>query len=327
MTGRTALVTGISGQDGQLAARMLLAKGYRVVGTGRRGGAGEDGSKVVVEPWDLRDAGAFAAILGRHRPAEIYNFAAFSSGAGMYDRPVDIGDINGLAVARMLEAIREISPEARFCQASSSELFGQPETSPQDERTSFHPRSPYGAAKLYAHTMVNIYRERYGLFACSAILFNHESPSRGPGFVTRKVTQAAARAKLGRLRSLSMGNLAARRDWGYAGDTVEAMWRMLQAEAPGDYVVATGRTHSVRDLCAAAFGHVGLDYRDYVVEDAAAFRDAESVQLVGDATRAAERLGWRPSIDFETLIRMMVDADLAIERARPDDPGPEGAAG
>lgn len=316
MSNRTAVVTGITGQDGQHAARLLLDKGYRVVGTGRSGTA-PAGLDVTVVVWDLNDQPVLETILRREQPAEFYNFAAFSSGAGMYDRPVEIGDINGLAVARMLEAIRKISPHTRFCQASSSELFGVPETSPQNEQTPFRPRSPYGAAKLYAHAMIDLYRARYGLFACSAILYNHESPLRGAGFVTRKVARAAAEAKAGRLETLSLGNLSGRRDWGYAGDSIEAMWLMLQADEARDYIVATGRAHSVRELCEAAFGHVGLDYAKFVVEDPQAFRVAEPVEIVGDAGKAERLLGWRPQVDFQQLVEMMVDAEVAAIERQP----------
>ena len=310
MSTKTAIVTGITGQDGQLTARLLLRKGYRVVGTSRSGG-GPAALDVPTMAWDLIDYSVIEALLHKEQPAEFYNFAAFSSGAGMYDRPVEIGDINGLAVGRILEAIRTVSPRTRFAQASSSELFGVPQKAPQDELSPFRPRSPYGAAKLYAHAMIDIYRERYGVFACSALLYNHESPLRGAAFVTRRITRAAAEAKVHRLKCLSLGNLEARRDWGYAGDSVEAMWRMLQAEEPADYVVATGRTHSVRDLCACAFGHVGLDYRSYVTENPEAFRAAEPVEIVGDASKAARLLGWHPQVGFDELVRMMVDAELS----------------
>ena len=319
---KTALITGVTGQDGHFAARLLRGKGYRVVGTSRAGRTPPD-LDIEVVAWDLTDQATIEAILGHYRPAEIYNFAAYSSGAGMFDRPVDIGDINGLAVARLLEAIRKVTPHARFCQASSSELFGDAVSSPQKEDTPFNPRSPYGAAKLYAHSMINIYRARYGIFACSAILFNHESPLRGSGFVTRKVANAAARAGAGLLKTVSLGNLDARRDWGFAGDTVEAMWRMLQTDEAGDYVVATGVTHSVRALCACAFGHVGLDYRDFVVEDPDAFRSEEPAQLVGDASKAATVLGWKPSVGFEALIQMIVDAELAVLQVEKNGRAPD----
>ena len=311
MNARIAIVTGVTGQDGQLASRLLVEKGYRVIGLSRAGRA-SPALDIETIAWDPTDQAATETLLEHVQPDEFYNFAAFSSGSGMYDRPSELGDVNGLAVARILEAIRKVSPATRLCQASSSELFGSPEHAPQDERTPLRPRSPYGAAKLYAHAMIDVYRCHHRLFACSAILFNHESPLRGPAFVTRKIASAAARAKLGRLDVLALGNLEARRDWGYAGDTVEAMWRMLQAEAPDDFVIATGRSHSVRDLCAYAFSHVGLDYRNFVTESADEFRPAEPVEIVGDAGKAARVLGWQPTIDFATLVRMMVDAELAV---------------
>lgn len=288
--------------------KLLRAEGYRVVGTSRDGATTTAG--LITHRWDLRDQSQLDDILRRERPDELYNFAAYSSGAAMFDAPVDIGDINGLAVGRILESIRAVDPSIRFCQASSSEVFGNASETPQRETTACRPRTPYGAAKLYAQTMIAIYRARYGLFATSAILFNHESPLRGRQFVTRKVSHAAASAKLGRLTAVTLGNLDARRDWGHAQDTVVAMWRMLQVADPDDYVVGTGVTHSVRDLCACAFSHVGLDYRDFVVEDREAFRVPETVQLVGDASKAARDLDWRPTVDFKTMVQEMVDADF-----------------
>lgn len=310
---RTALITGVRGQDGSYMAELLLAGGYRVVGTSREAAAPPLAGVEMAE-WDLRDEQALRRLIERERPSEIYNFAAYSSGAGMYEDPVGIGEVNGLAVARILEAIRAADAAIRFCQASSSELFGEAQESPQSETTRLHPRSPYGAAKLYAHEMVGIYRRRYGLFACSAILFNHESPRRRPEFVTRKVTRAAAAISLGQERELVLGNLDARRDWSFAGDLMRGCHLMLQAGAPDDYVLATGQTHSVRDLCRIAFEHVGLDYQDHVREDAAAFRPAEPLPLVGDASRARRQLNWTPRLGFPDLVRMMVDADL--ERLR-----------
>lgn len=309
---RVALVTGLTGQDGSYAAELLQSEGYSVVGTSRDPAAhiALSGGEVALEAWDLRDQDRLCAILRQYRPAEIYNFAAYSTGIGMYDDPIGIGEINGLTVATILEAIRLTDPTIRFAQASSSEMFGEPLASPQDEDTPFNPRSPYGAAKLYAHNMINIYRLRYGLFACSAILFNHESPRRGPAFVTRKIARAAAAIKLGRERELRLGNLEARRDWGFAGDTVRAIWLMLRAEEPSDFVVATGRTHSVRDLCELAFARVGLNYRDFVREDSSAYRAGEARQLVGDPSKAKRLLGWEPTLSFEELIHMMVDAEL-----------------
>jgi GDPmannose 4,6-dehydratase len=317
---KTALITGIAGQDGRLMAELLMEIGYRVVGTSRdpNHAAGTlNNPALEIVPFDLRDADRLAAIIRECKPDEIYNFSAYSSGAGMWDDPVGIGDINGLAVARILEGIRAVNPNIRFCQASSSELFGEPVQTPQNEATPFNPRSPYGVAKLYAQSMISLYRERLDLFACSAILFNHESPYRGEGFVTRKITQAAARIKLGLGDSVTLGNLEARRDWGYAGDYVRAMWLMLQAERPADYVLATGETHSVAELCDIAFGHLDLDYRDFVRSDPAAYRAGEALQLVGDAAKATRQLGWSPRVGFRELIEMMVDCD--VRRLAPHD--------
>jgi len=308
----TAIITGVSGQDGWHLAELLLAHGYRVVGTTRDVAAAARLVHPSVEllRWDLRNETIILDVIRSVRPTEIYNFAAYASGSGMFEDPIGIGDINGLAVSRMLEAIRTVDPSIRFCQASSSELFGDPFEGPQSETTAFRPRSPYGAAKLYAHEMVGIYRRRHGLFACSAILFNHESPRRGSGFVTGKVSEAAALIKLGQGEALVLGNLDARRDWGFSGDYVRGAWQMLQAPTPEDYVFATGETHSVRELCQLAFEHVGLDYRDHVREDAAAFRTAEVHPLVGDSAKARRQLQWSPQVTFPELIRMMVDADL-----------------
>lgn len=319
MTDRCAIITGVTGQDGWHLSQFLLEKGFRVIGTTRdpTGARMRTHPSVDLVQWDMKDEAAFAALLHAARPTEIYNLAAYASGAAMYDDPVGIGDINGLAVARMLEAIRSTDPSIRFCQASSSELFGEPLESPQSETTAFRPRSPYGAAKLYAHEMVDIYRRRHSLFVCSAILFNHESTRRGPEFVTGKVAGAAARIKLGLADELVLGNLDARRDWGYSGDYVRGMWLMLQATAADDYVLATGETHSVRQLCDLAFKCVGLDYRSYVREGADAFRPSEPVPLVGDASKAKRQLCWSPKIDLPSLVRMMVGAELErLDQAR-----------
>ena len=312
MTGRCAIITGITGQDGWYLSQFLLEEGYRVIGTTRDAANTGDRAhpSVKVVQWDMKDEAALAALLREARPTEVYNLAAAASGAGMYDDPVGIGEINGLAVARILEAVGSVDASIRFCQASSSELFGEPQESPQSETTAFRPRSPYGAAKLYAHEMVGIYRRRHNLFACSAILFNHESPRRGPDFVTGKVAQAAARISLGLGDRLVLGNLHAHRDWGYSGDYVRGMWLMLQAAEADDYVLATGECHSVRDLCDLAFGHVGLDYRDHVLEGAESFRANERVPLVGDPSKAIRELRWSPEIGFPGLVRMMVDAEL-----------------
>ncbi|HEY9268127.1 MAG TPA: GDP-mannose 4,6-dehydratase [Methylotenera sp.] len=314
---RTALITGITGQDGSYMADLLLAKGYRVIGAVRGGqkapalSVGLEGAVELVE-WDMLDQGCMTEVLSKYLPHEVYNFAAYSSGAGMYDDPVGMSEINGIAVTRMLESIRAVDTGIRFCQASSREVFGEALESPQTESTPANPRSPYGAAKLYADVMVRMYRHRYGLFACSAILFNHESPRRGLGFVTRKITHEAAKIKLGLSSELCLGNLDARRDWGFAGDFVRAMWLMLQEQSAEDYVVATGASHSVRELCDIAFSYLGLDYRAYVREDAGAYRPPESGLLVGSAAKAYAALGWSPEIGFEELIRMMVDADVQV---------------
>lgn len=312
----SALITGITGQDGSYLTELMLERGYRVVGTVRnRAQASLSLPRVLLDrvelvEWDMLDQQKIVDVLSHYQPTEIYNFAAHSSGAGMYEDPVGMGEINGLAVTRMLEAVREVDVEIRFCQASSREIFGEAVESPQTEATTTNPRSPYGAAKLYADTMIRIYRQRYGLFACSAILFNHESPRRGLEFVTRKITHEAARIKLGFATELHLGNLDAQRDWGFAGDYVRAMWLMLQQEQADDYVVATGRAHTVREFCALAFARLGLDYRDYVREDALAYRPVESALLVGTAAKANHKLGWKPEIQFRELVHMMVDADL-----------------
>lgn len=312
----TALITGITGQDGLYLAELLLENGYRVVGTtrdvqkSRRLLPSFLSRKVELVRWDMLDQEVIRTLLSHYRPAELYNFSSYSSGSGMYDDPVGIGDVNGLAVVRVLEAIREVDQNIRFCQASSREIFGEAEESPQSEETPANPRSPYGAAKLYADSMIRIYRRRYGLHASSAILFNHESPRRSMDFVTRKITHAVANIKLGREKEIRLGNLDARRDWGFAGDYVRAMWLMLQFPRADDYVVATGKTHSVRELCEIAFDRVGLDYRDYVLENSAEYRPAEIVELVGDYSKIKNELGWEPKVDFREMVSMMVDADL-----------------
>jgi len=316
---KTILITGLTGQDGTYMAEFALACGHDVVGTTR----GETTLATTLLPaglakrirlisWDMRNSELFTSILSEYRPAEIFNFAAHSSGAGMYDDPTGIGETNGFAVTRMLEAIRKVDPTIRFCQASSREIFGEASESPQMENTVANPRSPYGAAKLYADFMVKIYRRHYGLFACSAILFNHESPRRPLEFVTRKITHSVARIKLGLAGELHIGNLDAQRDWGFAGDYVLAMWLMLQQPQADDYVVATGETHTVREFCEVAFSHVGLDYRDYLREDASAFRPNEPFPLVGCADKARKCLNWLPQVGFRQLVGMMVDADLAL---------------
>lgn len=323
---RTALVTGAQGQDGSYLVEWLLEKGYRVVGASRfPEAAAARAPQLPVEwvRWDPMDQPGMEGLFGQLRPDECYNLAAAASGSGMYDQPAAICEANGVSVVRMLEAMRLASPRTRFAQASSAEVFGIAESSPQSEDTLRRPRSPYGAAKQLADAAVDIYRQRFGLFAGSAILYNHESPRRGEGFVTRKVTRAAAAIKLGLGERLSLGNLDASRDWGFAGDYVRAMWLMLQASEPGDFVIATGISHTVRQMCEAAFSHVGLDYRDFVDHDPAAFRAAETVSLLGSPEKARRVLGWKPLVDFNTLIGMMVDSDIA--RLRDAGEAPKGA--
>ncbi|GGA33357.1 GDP-mannose 4,6-dehydratase [Dyella nitratireducens] len=308
----TAILTGISGQDGSYLAEQLREDGHRVVGLLREGRT----PCVVLDSveyaeWDFMDVSALTALLSKLRPSEFYNFAAFSTGAGMYDDPVGIGELNGIAVARMLQAVLGADVTIRFCQASSSEMFGDPVTSPQDELTPFRPCSPYAAAKLFAHAVVQGYRARHGVFACSAILYNHESPRRGRAFVTRKIADAVARIRAGVDHELRLGNLDAKRDWGYAPDYVRALRLMLAHQDADDYVVATGQLHSVREFCELAFSHAGLDYRDWVRENTTDLRQDRRGPIVGDATKARRILGWRPSTDFGALVRLMVDASIA----------------
>lgn len=316
MTQKCALVFGALGQDGAYMSRLLAGRGYSVVGTSREnppsaGRLGRPGCEIELRQADLGNAEEIAKLVREVMPDEIYNFAAFSTGIGMFDAPLAMGDINGLAVVRILEAMRHNAPAARFCQASSSEMLRGCRASPQDEASVGSPESPYGAAKLFAHHMIRIARDRYGLFACSAILFNHESPLRGPQFVTRKIARAAARISAGLQDELILGDVSARRDWGHAADTVRAMWLMLQHPTPDDYVVATGRTHSVAEFCEVAFSRVGIDWRKHVKSDEANVRPSEACQLVGNASKASQRLGWQPEISFEELIEEMVDAELA----------------
>ncbi|MFK8049189.1 MAG: GDP-mannose 4,6-dehydratase [Halioglobus sp.] len=316
---KTALITGVTGQDGKYLSHLLLEKGYTVFGTTSRSISlasnalsEEIQQGLNLMHLDLADSEAISQIVNEIQPDELYNLAAFARGSTMWDLPAELSDINGLAVARILEAIRQNCKSIKFCQASSSEMFGHAQASPQSEVSGFSPRSPYGAAKLYAHNMVNIYRDHHGLFACSAILFNHESPNRPTDFVTRKVTQEAARIKLGLADTLPLGNLEARRDWGFAGDYTRALWMMLQHNAGADYVVASGETQSVATLCDIAFSHLGLDYRQYVTTEPAFFRETEKIQLMGDASLLKETLGWQPSLSFTELVQSMVDHDLAL---------------
>ncbi|GFE82130.1 GDP-mannose 4,6-dehydratase [Steroidobacter agaridevorans] len=317
---RRALVTGINGQDGSYLAELLLERGYEVIGLVREDAGDRLGRiqhirhRLEIVEGSLLDDALLRRVLAERRPNEIYNFAARASSRQLLTDPTLTAEYNGLAVVRLLEAIRAVDAGIRFCQASSSEMFGAATQSPQNELTPFRPRNPYGVAKLFAHGMVGTYRENFGVFGCAAILFNHESPRRGPEFVTRKITMGVARIRAGLTRSLPLGDLDVTRDWGFAGDYVRAMWQMLQAEVADDYVVATGVSHSVREFCDLAFGHVGLDYRAYVQADPGARRAAESVPFVGDAGKARRELGWQPSMSFERLVRTMVDADIVAQQ-------------
>jgi GDPmannose 4,6-dehydratase len=315
-----ALITGINGQDGSYLAELLLERGYHVIGTVRDcprtatdlvETANVPKGVDVVE-WDLANKIDLESLLHRFRPQEIYNFAARASSSDLWTDPVSTGEVNALAVVRILDAIHRVSPRIRFVQASSSEVFGNATEVPQTESTPFQPRNPYGAAKAFSHWMTAVYREQHGLFACSCILYNHESPRRGEEFVTRKISRGAAMIKLGLASELRLGNLNARRDWGFAGDYTRAMWLALQQHAPGDYILATGKTHSVREFCEVAFSHVGLRYENYVIEDQESLRSPDTVLLMGDPGKAQRALGWNPTVTFEELVAMMVDADLKL---------------
>jgi GDPmannose 4,6-dehydratase len=314
---KTALITGITGQDGSYLAELLLAKGYRVVGVVRRSSTtpyeriAHLVDRVELVSADLLDQTSLTDVVHESQPDEIYNLAAQSFVQTSWTQPVLTGEFTALGVTRMLEAMRKAAPKSRFYQASSSEQFGKVVEVPQRESTPFYPRSPYGVAKLYGHWITVNYRESYNLFAVSGILFNHESPRRGLEFVTRKITDAVARIKLGLQDELRLGNLEARRDWGFAGDYVDAMWRMLQTDEPDDFVIGTGETYSVRDFCVAAFSAADLDYLEYVKQDEKFFRPAEVDLLVADPSKAEQRLGWTPKVPFAELVSMMVAADLA----------------
>ena len=327
---KTALITGITGQDGSYLAEFLLEKGYRVVGMQRRTSTETVGriahlmDKIELVQGDLLDQLSLIDLIQRYQPDEVYNLAAQSFVPTSWQQPVLTGEFTALGVTRMLEAIRLVKPDARFYQASSSEMFGKVREVPQRETTPFYPRSPYGVSKVYGHWITVNYLESYNLFACSGILFNHESPRRGLEFVTRKVTHGVARIKLGLAKELRLGNLDAQRDWGYAPDYVRAMWLMLQQDEPDDFVVATGKTHTVRRLCELAFDVVGLNWEDYVVVDPKFLRPAEVDLLVGDATRARTILGWEPTVSFEEMVEIMVDADLRMLRG---DSAPAGMIG
>ena len=319
---KRALITGITGQDGSYLAELLLEQGYEVVGTVRRSSAPNLWridhilDRITLKPADLLDQLSLLRVIEQVRPAEIYNLAAMSFVATSWIQPTLTADFNGISVTRMLEAMREVCPGARFYQASSSEMFGKVLESPQSETTPFYPRSPYGAAKVFGHQITINYRESYGMFACATICFNHESPRRGLEFVTRKVTYQVARIKCGLARRLRMGNMDAERDWGFAGDYVQAMWLTLQQPEPGDFVIATGETHSVQELVEIAFSTAGLDWQEYVEIDPKFLRPAEVDHLCGDAGLAREKLGWEPQVGFEELIRMMVESDLQLVRSQ-----------
>jgi GDPmannose 4,6-dehydratase len=313
---KTALITGITGQDGSYLAELLLAKGYRVVGMTRRSSTDVHEriehltDSIEIDSGDLLDQSSLRNIVAQVKPDEVYNLAAQSFVPASWAQPVLTGQFTALGVTRMLEAIRSVNPSIRFYQASSSEMFGKVHETPQNEHTPFYPRSPYGVAKVYGHWITINYRESFDMFAVSGILFNHEAPRRGKEFVTRKISDAVARIKLGLAKELRLGNLDAQRDWGFAGDYVRAMWMMLQQSEPEDFVIATGRTHSVRDFARIAFETVGLNYEQYVVVDPQFIRPAEVDMLIGDAAKAREKLGWVPEVSFEELAAMMVKADV-----------------
>jgi GDPmannose 4,6-dehydratase len=321
---RTALITGITGQDGSYLAELLLEKGYSVHGMVRRCSSSSIEriahlqGRVELHQGDLLDQNSLVRLVDQIRPTEVYNLAAQSFVPTSWEQPIFTAEATGLGVTRLLDAIRQVDKTIRFYQASSSEMFGKVHETPQRETTVFHPRSPYGVAKVYGHYITLNYRESYDLYACSGILFNHESPRRGPEFVTRKISQQVARISLGLADELRLGNLDAKRDWGFAGDYVRAMWMMLQQSEPDDYVVGTGETHSVREFVQIAFQHVGLDWKQHVVIDPAFYRPAEVDLLLADPTKARTRLGWTPETGFRELVTMMVDADL--ERMRLADP-------
>ncbi len=318
----TSLITGITGQDGSYLAELLLAKGYRVIGVARRTSTVTYEriehllDDITVVQGDLHDQGSLLSLLEEYQPSEVYNLAAQSFVPTSWNQPALTGEITALGVTRILEAIRFVNPRIRFYQASSSEMFGRVLEVPQREETPFYPRSPYGVAKVYGHWITVNYRESFGMFAASGILFNHESPRRGLEFVTRKISNAVARIKFGNAKELRLGNLESQRDWGFAGDYVDAMWRMLQQKEPGNFVIGMGETHSVREFCDIAFKHVGLDYNDYVVQDERFYRPAEVDLLISDPSKARSILGWEPSVSFKELVIMMVEADLERQKRK-----------
>ena len=320
----TALITGITGQDGSYLAEFLLGKNYRVVGMTRRSTTvsferiAHFQDKIEIVQGDLLDQGSLFQILDAFQPDEIYNLAGQSNVQSSWSQAVLTADSTGLGVTRLLDCMRKVTPRSRFYQASTSEMFGEPDESPQNESTPFNPRNPYGVAKVYGHLVTGNYRAHFGLFAVSGILYNHESPRRGLDFVTRKITHGAAQIKLGLADTLQLGNLDAQRDWGFAGDYVRAMWLMLQQDEPGDFVIGTGELHTVRDLCQVAFQRLDLDYHNYVIESPDYFRPSEKFPLVANPSHAKKVLGWQPEVGFEHLIQMMVDADLRALRAETD---------
>ncbi|HAX69780.1 MAG TPA: GDP-mannose 4,6-dehydratase [Anaerolineae bacterium] len=313
----TAIITGITGQDGSYLAELLLKKGYRVIGVARRSSTVNYEriqhllDDITVVQGDLQDQGSLLSLLEEYEPTEVYNLAAQSFVPTSWNQPALTGDVTALGVTRMLEAIRFVNPKIRFYQASSSEMFGKVLEVPQKESTPFYPRSPYGVAKVYGHWITVNYRESFDIFATSGILFNHESPRRGLEFVTRKITDGVAKIKLGKTKELRLGNLESQRDWGFAGDYVHAMWLMLQQDHPDNYVIGMGETHSVREFCEIAFGHVGLDYKDFVVVDERFYRPAEVDLLISDPSKARAQLQWEPEVSFKELVTMMVDGDMA----------------
>jgi GDPmannose 4,6-dehydratase len=318
----TALITGITGQDGSYLAELLLKKGYRVIGVARRSSTVTSErinhllDDITVVQGDLHDQGSLLSLLEEYNPQEVYNLAAQSFVPTSWNQPALTGDITALGVTRILEAIRFVNPKIRFYQASSSEMFGKVIEVPQRETTPFYPRSPYGVAKVYGHWITVNYRESFDMFAASGILFNHESPRRGLEFVTRKISDGVARIKCGLAKEIRLGNLEAQRDWGFAGDYVDAMWRMLQQDKPDSYVVGMGETHSVREFCEIAFGHVGLDYKEFVVQDERFYRPAEVDLLISDPSKSRSVLGWEPEVTFKELVTMMVDGDMERHGAR-----------
>lgn len=319
---KIALITGITGQDGSYLAEWLLKQNYRVIGLVRQTSTINDQriapirDRIELAHGDLLDQGSLSEIFETYRPDEIYNLGGQSNVQLSWSQALLTAESTALGVTRLLECMRQVTPTARFYQASTSEMFGEAEESPQNEQTRLNPRNPYGIAKVYGHLITQNYRQHYGLFAVSGILYNHESPRRGLEFVTRKITHRVAQIKLGLANELRLGNLDARRDWGFAGDYVKAMWLMLQQAVPEEFVIGTGQAHSVRDFCQIAFGCVGLDYQDFVIEDPVFFRPAEKHPLVADPTHAHRTLGWTPEVDFEALVKMMVDADLAAVSAK-----------